>query len=138
GGERQDSVHAQSCITVSAIIPAMKTHGADTLQDILVVGAGPAGLGVLHAAQQEGLCAVAVDKGPVASALCSHPTYMRWFSTADKLELAGFPLLCEEKNPTRREYLKYCRAFARYFDLKVNTYREVTRIERCGEHFEVD
>lgn len=115
----------------------MKSHGLDMLLDIVVVGAGPAGLGVLHAAQQEGLAAVAIDKGPVASALCSHPTYMRWFSTADKLELAGFPLLSDEKNPTRREYLKYCRAFARYFGLAINTYREVTQIEKRGNEFSV-
>ena len=115
----------------------MKNHGLDRLLDIVVVGAGPAGLGVLHAAKHEGLDAVAIDKGPVASALCSHPTYMRWFSTTDKLELAGFPLLTEEKNPTRREYLKYCRAFARYFELAINTYREVTGIEKKGEHFAI-
>lgn len=115
----------------------MKNYGLDTLLDVLVVGAGPAGLAVLHAAQQEGLAAVALDKGPVASALCSHPTYMRWFSTADKLALGGFPLLSEEKNPTRREYLKYCRAFARYFGLRVNTYREVTAITPTDEGFAV-
>jgi len=115
----------------------MKSYGLDILLDIVVVGAGPAGLGVLHAAKQEGLTAAAIDKGPVASALCSHPTYMRWFSTADKLELAGFPLLSDEKNPTRREYLKYCRAFARYFDLAINTYREVTLIEKNGDTFTV-
>jgi len=119
----------------SGIIPGMKSYGLDTLLDIVVVGAGPAGLGALHAAKQEGLAAVAIDKGPVASALCSHPTYMRWFSTTDKLELAGFPLLTSEKNPTRREYLKYCRAFARYFDLAINTYREVTGIEKQDDIF---
>jgi thioredoxin reductase (NADPH) len=106
----------------------MKTPGHGDLLDILVVGAGPAGLGVLHAAQLAGLSAVAVDKGAVCGALCSHPTYMRWFSTADKLELGGFPLVTSEKNPTRQEYLNYLRAFVRYFDLQVASYREVVSI----------
>jgi thioredoxin reductase (NADPH) len=115
----------------------MKTYGLNELLDIVVVGAGPAALGVLHAAKEAGLSAIAIDKGPVCSALGSHPTYMRWFSTTDKLELAGFPLLTNEKNPTRREYLQYCRAFVKYFDLKVVTYREVTNMERDGEHFRI-
>jgi thioredoxin reductase (NADPH) len=115
----------------------MKTYGLDKTLDILIVGAGPAALGILHAAKVAGLDAVAVDKGPVCSALCSHPTYMRWFSTADKLELGGFPLVVTEKNPTRQEYLKYCRAFVKYFDLKVVTYREVVEILRDGTAFGV-
>ena len=116
----------------------MKTYGLDELLDIVVVGAGPSALGVLHAAREAGLSAVAVDKGPVCSALCSHPTYMRWFSTTDKLELAGFPLLTTEKNPTRQEYLNYCRAFAQYFDLQVVTYREVTGIAPSDDGFRVE
>lgn len=107
----------------------------DTLADIACIGAGPAALSVLHAAQQAGLAAFAIDKGPVCAALGSHPTYMKWFSTADKLELGGFPLLCQDKNPTRREYLKYCRAFVAYFGLRVVTYREVTVIDRREDRF---
>ena len=115
----------------------MNLYGLDRTLDIVCVGAGPAALGTLHAAQQAGLTAAAIDKGPVCSALCSHPTYMRWFSTTDKLELAGFPLVTTEKNPTRQEYLKYCRAFVRYFDLKIVTYHEVTSVTRAGDGFEV-
>ncbi|MBX7257776.1 MAG: YpdA family putative bacillithiol disulfide reductase [Candidatus Hydrogenedentes bacterium] len=115
----------------------MKTYGLDATQDIIVVGAGPAGLGVLLAAKQAGLSAVAIDKGPVASALCSHPTYMRWFSTTDKLELGDFPLVSTEKNPTRQEYLAYLRAFVRFFDLKVTTYREVKSILAENDLFRV-
>jgi len=114
----------------------MTTNGKDSgITDIIVVGAGPAALGVLHAAKEAGRTAFAIDKGPVCSALCSHPTYMRWFSTTDKLELANFPLLTPEKNPTRQEYLKYCRAFVKYFDLRIETYREVTSIDKDGDLF---
>lgn len=106
----------------------MKTHGIEDILDIVVVGAGPAALSLLFEAARNGLKAVAIDKGPVCSALLHHPTHMRWFSTTDKLELGGFPLLSNEKNPTRREYLQYCRAFVRYFDLKIVTYREVKTV----------
>lgn len=116
----------------------MKTYGLNETLDIAVVGAGPAALVILHAAQEAKLNAVAFDKGPVCSALASHPTYMRWFSTTDKLELGGFPLLTNEKNPTRREYLRYCRAFVKYFDLKINTYREVASIMREDDLFHLE
>lgn len=115
----------------------MKTYGLDRTLDIVSVGAGPASLVLLHAAKQAGLDAVAIDKGPVCGALVKHPTYMRWFSTAENLELAGFPLLITEKNPTRREYLKYCRTFARYFDLNIVTYREVTDVTKVDDLFVV-
>jgi len=115
----------------------MKSFGLDTIQDLVVVGVGPPALVALHEAQRAGLRAVGIDKGPVCGALVKHPVYMKWFSTSDKLELAGFPLLTREKNPTRREYLKYCRAFAAYHDLQINTYRTVTHIDRDGDLFEV-
>lgn len=104
---------------------------------MVVVGVGPPALVALLEAKRAGLNAVGVDKGPVCGALVKHPTYMKWFSTSDKLELADFPLLTEEKNPTRREYLKYCRAFAHYHDLRVNTYRRVTDIRQDNGLFAV-
>jgi len=107
----------------------MKIYSLSEDLDLVVIGSGPAGLAALHAAQEAGLNAIAIDKGPVCGALLAHPTYMRWFSTFDKLELAGFPMTVSEKNPTRREYLKYCRTFARYFGLRIVTYCAVTEIE---------
>lgn len=115
----------------------MQTFGTDEQQDIVIIGAGPAALVALREAQMAGLSAVAIDKGPVCGALMKHPTYMRWFSTFDKLELSGFPLLISEKNPTRQEYLRYCRAFVKYFELKVNTYREVTSVSPTETGFRV-
>jgi thioredoxin reductase (NADPH) len=107
----------------------------ETEYELLIIGAGPAGLSALRAAKEAGLSAAAIDKGPAAGALARHPVYMRWFSTADKLELGGFPLLCEEKNPTRREYLRYLRTFVRYFDLEIIPYCEVTGISPARDAF---
>lgn len=115
----------------------MKSFGLDEIQDLVIIGVGPPALAALHDAQAAGLSAVGIDKGPVCGALVKHPVYMRWFSTYDKLELCGFPLVIEEKNPSRREYLKYCRTFARHFDLKINTYREVTSVDKVDELFHV-
>lgn len=116
----------------------MKNYGLDEILDIVTVGAGPAALSVLFAARAQALRAVAIDKGPVAGALTRHPTYMKWFSTADKLELGGFPLMSREKNPTRAEYLKYLRTFTAYFGLEVAAYREVTNIISLDGLFRVE
>ncbi len=115
----------------------MKTPGLDELLDLVIIGVGPPALVALHAAQEAGLSAIGIDKGPVCGALVNHPIYMRWFSTSDKLELCGFPLLINEKNPTRREYLKYCRAFTAHYDLRVVTYREVTQVTKQDNVFRV-
>jgi len=108
------------------------------IYDLILIGAGPASLAALHAAQEAGLRAIAIDKGPVCGALLQHPTFMRWFSTADKLELAGFPLQCNEKNPTRQEYLHYCRAFVRYFGLEIVTYHEVVAVVPLDGLFRIE
>jgi thioredoxin reductase (NADPH) len=115
----------------------MKLFGTEDIQDLVIVGVGPPALAALYEAQQAGLKAVGIDKGPVCGALVKHPPYMRWFSTYDKLELCGFPLLISEKNPTRREYLKYCRTFARENALQVNTYHTVFEVERDDDFFVV-
>ena len=115
----------------------MKRIGLDEIQDVVIVGVGPPALVALLEAKRAGLRTVGIDKGPVCGALVKHPTYMRWFSTADKLELAGFPLLTQEKNPSRREYLKYCRAFARYHDLPIVTYHTVKSVEKTDDGFAV-
>lgn len=115
----------------------MNRYGLGETLDLVVVGAGPAALCALWAAKRAELRACAIDKGPVCGALVAHPTYMRWFSTADKLELPGLPLLTDEKNPTRRDYLRYCRAYVRHHGLEIVTYREVTGVERDGEDFVV-
>lgn len=116
----------------------MIRHGLNETLDLLVVGAGPTTLVLLHDAKAAGLRAVALDKGPLCGALLQHPTYMKWFSTTQNLELCGFPLAAEDKNPTRREYLRYCRHFAEYFQLEIVGYHEVTAIERHGEIFRVE
>ena len=115
----------------------MRTYGLGETLDMIVVGVGPPALVALLDAKNAELNAVGIDKGPVCSALAQHPTYMRWFSTADKVELAGFPLLINEKNPTRREYLKYCRSFVKHHGLRINTYRKVTEFQANDGLFRV-
>ena len=65
-------------------------------KDLVVVGAGPCGIAVGAAATQGGLDVVLFDKGSITSSLVDYPYYMTFFSTAEKLEIAGVPFTIAE------------------------------------------
>jgi len=71
-----------------------------------------------------------VDQGPLCASLLSYPPYMSFFSTSEKLEIAGIPFTSSSPNPTRREALAYYRGIARYFGLDVRQYHRVQSVER--------
>jgi thioredoxin reductase (NADPH) len=102
--------------------------------DIVVVGAGPCGLAVGAAARQGGIRAVLIDRGCITQSLVDYPTYMSFFSTADKLEIGGIPFIVASEKPTRRDALVYYRRVARHFELDVRQYEEVVSLSgREGE-----
>ena len=96
--------------------------------DVAIVGAGPCGIAVGAAAHDAGLSAVLLDKGCIAHSIVGYPYYMRFFSTADRLEIAGVPFAIPEKNPSRREALVYYRSVVEHFELDVRQYEAVEAI----------
>ena len=105
--------------------------------DILVIGAGPCGLGVGVAAKQAGLSCAMFDRGPVTSAITLSPTHMTFFSTSERLELGGVPFITPGEKPTRRDALRYYRRIVDVFDLDVRQYEEVTEVTGGGGAFVV-
>jgi thioredoxin reductase (NADPH) len=93
--------------------------------DLVVVGAGPCGLGVGIAARQAGLAAALIDKGCVVSSIAAYPTFMTFFSTADRLEIGSVPFIVAGDKPTRREAIRYYQRLATHFDLNVRQYEHV-------------
>ena len=77
--------------------------------DVAVIGAGPCGIAVGAAASESGVNAVLFDKGCITSSIVDYPYYMRFFSTADRLEISNVPFTIPEKNPSRQEALVYYR-----------------------------
>lgn len=100
--------------------------------DVLIVGAGPAGLSVAERLQRDGHRIAIAEKGPIGAHIAEYPTFMRFFSTNLNLEIAGFPLAAAEEKPTRAEYLAYLASFARYHRLPLETYARVTAIQRAS------
>ncbi|MEP6818663.1 MAG: NAD(P)-binding domain-containing protein [bacterium] len=97
--------------------------------DLLIIGAGPAGLSAAHAAAQAGLSYLVLEKGTVADTIRKYPVGRSLFSTPNELEMfAGALKPCREK-PTREELLSHYIHFVLDHDLKINTDEEVLNIE---------
>jgi thioredoxin reductase (NADPH) len=106
--------------------------------EIAVVGAGPCGLAVGIAARSAGLEYAVFDKSFVASSIARFPTFMTFFSTAERLELANVPFLVAGEKPTRREALRYYQRLVQHFDLTVKQFEEVLDIRRAANGFRLD
>jgi thioredoxin reductase (NADPH) len=110
--------------------------GAGTAS-VAVIGAGPCGLAAAIALKQAGLRVEVYDRSCVASSVASYPTYMTFFSTAEKISIGGLPFVTAGEKPTRREALAYYRMVVQYFNLVLRLYEPVSEIVREGEHFVV-
>src|SRR5918911_3255113 len=105
---------------------------SDTQLDLLIIGAGPAGLSAADAAAREGLRYLVVEKGLIADTIYHYPVGLTVFSTPNELEMCEGALKpCREK-PTREELLSHYVHFALDENLNINTEEGVTSIERDG------
>ena len=104
------------------------------LLDVVVVGAGPAGLAGALEAKKYGLDCVVLEKGGITNSILRFPTQMIFFTTPELLEIGGVPLVSEREKPSRNEALKYYRKVVGAYKLKVHQYEEVLRIEQPEPH----
>ncbi len=106
--------------------------------DLVIVGAGPIGLEAGIRAKRAGLAFLVLDEGPVVHAISRYPTYMTFFTTSERLEIGGHPLVTATDKPTRKEALDYYRKVVQNEALPVRTYTHVRRVEPCaGDGFVV-
>ncbi|MGH9421291.1 MAG: NAD(P)-binding domain-containing protein, partial [Thermoanaerobaculia bacterium] len=78
--------------------------------DLVVIGGGPCGLATAISAQNAGLEVEVVEAQSVVSTIMAYPSYVRFFSTAEKLSLGGVPFVVATEKPSRRDALAYYRA----------------------------
>jgi thioredoxin reductase (NADPH) len=103
--------------------------------DLLIIGAGPAGLSAAYAAAQEGLRYLVIEKGTIANTIRQYPVGRTLFSTPNELEMfEGALKPCREK-PTREELLSHYIHFVLDNDLKVNDGEQVVDVEKLSEGF---
>lgn len=105
--------------------------------DLLIVGGGPCGLAAAISAQRAGLVPLVIEGASVVSTITQYPTYVRFFSTAEKLSLGDLPFIVATEKPTRRDALAYYRAVVRHFHIPLRQYERVSAIVRDGDGFVV-
>jgi len=105
------------------------------LLDLLIIGAGPAGLSAADMAAREGLKYLVVEKGTIADTIRQYPVGRTLFSTVNELEMREGTLVPVREKPTREELLSHYIHFVLDQDLKINTNELVTNIENERESF---
>lgn len=110
---------------------------AETMFDVLVIGAGPTGLACAIDAQNEGFRVVLVDKGCLTNSLFNYPANMTFFTTPELLEIGNVPFSSPNQKPTRSEALEYYRKVAQHYRLEVLQYQNVDRVAGSDGDFRV-
>jgi thioredoxin reductase (NADPH) len=98
--------------------------------DVLIIGAGPAGLAAAIAAKRRGLRYLVLEKGALVNSLVRYPTDMVFFTTPELLEIGGLPFVSPYEKPTRFEALRYYRRVTDTFELDTALYEPVTAVSR--------
>lgn len=106
--------------------------------DIIILGAGPAGLAAACEAQDLGLSHLIIDRRGLVHSFVEYPQTLRFFSPPDEMAIDNvpFPMRGGDK-PTREDALAYYRGVAHARHLNLATWESVTEIERQPEGFRV-
>jgi thioredoxin reductase (NADPH) len=98
--------------------------------DVLIIGAGPAGLATAIAATKAGLSYRVLEKGALVNSLLHYPTNMVFFTTPELMEIGGLPFVSPNEKPSRQEALRYYRRAADAYHLEIDFDETVLGISR--------
>jgi len=98
--------------------------------DVVIIGAGPAGLAAAIAAKQRGLRYVVLEKAALVNSLLHYPNEMVFFTTPELMEIGGMPFVSPHDKPTRQEALRYYRRVTDAFRLDVRLFEPVSNLTR--------
>jgi thioredoxin reductase (NADPH) len=99
-------------------------------ESVLIAGAGPIGLACAISARRRGIDPLIVDAGPIANSIFHYPIGMMFFTTPERLEIGGHPIVSAGAKPTREEALKYYRGVARAEGLRIRTFTRLVDARR--------
>src|SRR5919199_5747573 len=89
--------------------------------DLLIIGAGPAGLSAAETAAREGLSYLVIEQGTIANTIRQYPIGRTMFSTPNEVEMHEGTLKPVREKPTREELLSHYIHFVLNHDLRINT-----------------
>lgn len=97
----------------------------------ILVGAGPIGLELHVVLKQMGVDCLHLEAGAVGQTITWYPKQARFFSSPERIAIAGVPLNTpDQTKATREQYLAYLRSVAQQFKLPIATHEPVRHIER--------
>src|SRR5436190_5640397 len=105
--------------------------------DLVIIGAGPAGIAAAYEAKNAGLEYVVIEKGLLANTVYNYPVGLTVFSTTDEIEFEHGDLKPAREKPTREELLSYYVRFVLDNELNIQTEETVSHVETADAHFEV-
>jgi len=98
--------------------------------DLIIIGAGPAGISAAYEAKKAGLTYLVLEKGLIGNTVYQYPVGLTVFSTTNELELEPGELKPAREKPTREELLSYYVRFVLDHELNVLTDEKVERVEK--------
>jgi len=98
--------------------------------DLVIIGAGPAGIMAAYEAKKAGLDYVAIEKGLIGNTIYSYPVGLTVFSTTNELEFNPGDLKPAREKPTREELMSYYVRFVLDNELNIQTEEKVESVER--------
>ena len=106
---------------------------------IALIGAGPVGIEIAVALRQGGLDYIHLDAGQVGQTIHGFAPGTRFFSSNERIAIAGVPLQTPDQTKcTREQYLGYLRSIVQQFDLRIHTYERVRSIASNAHGFMLD
>ena len=108
--------------------------------DLIIIGAGPAGITAAHEAKKSGLNYLVIEKGLIGNTVYNYPVGLTVFSTTNELEIETGQLKPAREKPTREELLSYYVRFVLEHELNVHTEETVVEVRsaECGVRNEND
>lgn len=101
----------------------------------IIIGAGPCGLAAAISLQRIGIKPLVIEKRNIVHSISQYPTYMSFFSTAERLEIGDIPFTTANDKPTRLEALNYYRTAAQRHNVRVQPFMTVTSINKTEQGF---
>lgn len=108
------------------------------MYDLIIIGAGPAGIATAFEAKEAGLDYVVIEKGLIGNTIYRYPVGLTVFSTTNELEFKPGGLKPAREKPTREELLSYYVRFVLDNELNVCTEERVESVGQSSAGFVVE
>lgn len=96
--------------------------------DLIIIGAGPAGISAAYEAKKAGLEYLVIEKGLLGNTVYNYPVGLTVFSTTNELEILPGELKPAREKPTREELLSYYVRFVLEHELNIQTEETVLSV----------